>query len=333
MKRISLQLLLIAVSALLSWWFLLRVPNAPPPPSVPQVPGDLTLLLSPLAALPSQESGAPAEPTPPPAAVIRTPPPEPEEPTPPPPVEPSPPAELVEEEPAPPPPEAGTPDGDPEGAAAPPPEPEPEPREDLSAAAAGELEQIERSTTLMEQATAEVTGRSRKGFLTTFLCSAGDQLDIARYFGEPVVLVPRAGLRPGAEYYHRLVLTGEPGIEEVRSPAPLDQYRQYRDLFAFSYESLPRPLRELRRRVFVRGDIYLFAALLPPREWGLVIVRRDAALEQVNRGHDGPKRTHDDVKSFTMRYVRLPGGAFDIQVARISFDDGTVVDTTNGGMR
>ena len=51
----------------------------------------------------------------------------------------------------------------------------------------------------MEQATKEVSGKSRKGFRTTFLCSAGDQVDIARYFGEPVVLVPRAGLRPGAD--------------------------------------------------------------------------------------------------------------------------------------
>jgi hypothetical protein len=185
----------------------------------------------------------------------------------------------------------------------------------------------------MRQATKEVSGESRKGFLTTFLCSAGDQLDIARYFGEPIVLVPRAGLRPGREYYHRLSLDGDPAIEEVRGPAPLTKYRQYRDLFAFSYESLPPPLRELRRRVFVRGDVYLFAALIPPREWGLVIVRRDAALAEINRGRKGAERTHDDVKMFTMRYVRLPGSAFDIRVARISFDDGTVVEFGNGGMR
>ena len=85
--------------------------------------------------------------------------------------------------------------------------------------------------------------------------------------------------------------------------------------------------------MFVRGDVYLFAALLPPREWGLVIVRRNAALADYNRGHSGPERTHDDVRSFTMRYVRLPGDAFDIRVARIDFDDGTVVDTRNGEMR
>ena len=194
---------------------------------------------------------------------------------------------------------------------------------------ARELAKIEDSPELMERATEEVSGKSRKGFRTTFLCSARDQLAIARYFGEPVVLVPRAGLRPGKEHYHRLVMNGEPKIEEVRAPAPLTQYRQYRDLFAFGYESLPAPLRELRRRVFVRGDVYLFAALIPPREWGLVITRRDAALAQYNRRRPGAPRTHDDVRGFTMRYVRLSGDAFDIRVDKIRFADGTTwrVDT------
>ncbi len=334
MKKVTLQLFLIGVSALLSWWFLLRAPDQPPPSPAPVPPVDLTLVLSPQAASAAEETvrEETVQDPPPPKAVMGTPAPEPEpEPEKQPPPEPAAPSEPVEEKPAPPPAEAGTPDGDPEESAAA--DPEPEPRTDPSADAVRELETIEGSKELMRQAKEEVSGKSRKGFRTTFLCTARDQLDIARYFGEPVVLVPRAGLRPGSEYYHRLVLTGEPGIEEVRSPAPLTRYRQYRDLFAFSYESLPRPMRELRRRVFVRGDVYLFAALIPPREWGLVIVRRDAALEKVNRGRGGRKRTHDDVKNFTMRYVRLPGGAFDIQVAGISFDDGTVVDTTNGGMR
>jgi len=324
MKRFTMQLFLILVSALLSWWFLLWAPEGPTPPPAAVPPVDLTLVLSPQAVSaaeePVKEEPAQEEPAPPPPpAMVETPPPEP-----------APPAEPVEEEPAPPPAESGTPDGDPEEAAVA--DPEPESRIDPSVKAVRELEKIEGSKKLMRQAKAEVSGKSRKGFRTTFLCTASDQLDIARYFGEPVVLVPRAGLRPGHEYYHRLVLAGEPGIEEVRSPAPLTRYRQYRDLFAFSYESLPTPIRELRRRVFVRGDVYLFAALIPPREWGLVIVRRDAALSEINRGRGGSKRTHDDVKNFTLRYVRLPGGAFDIQVASISFDDGTVVNTTNGGM-
>jgi hypothetical protein len=309
MKRIALHLFLIGVSAVISWWFLLRVPEGGTPPTIPEQPGDLTLTLSPRSAAPAEQSTeTPEEPMP---------------------AEPPP---VPAEEPAPPPPEAGTPDGDPEEEEALS-DSEPVVERDPTEEASKELADIQSNPRLMEQATAEVTGKSRKGFRTTFLCSAKDQLDIARYFGEPVLLVPRAGLRPGGEYYHRLVLEGEPGIEEVREPAPLQQYRQYRDLFAFDYESLPRPLRELRRRVFVRGDVYLFAALLPPREWGLVIVRRNAALADYNRGHSGPERTHDDVRSFTMRYVRLPGDAFDIQVARIDFDDGTVVDTRNGEMR
>lgn len=331
MKRLPLQAFLIGVSALFSWWFLLHAPDRPTPPPASVPPGDLMLVLSPAASPPTPEQSEeePAEESPPPKAVVQAPPEEldvPEESVP------APPAEPVEEEALPPPPpEAGTPDGDPEEAAAAE-DPKPEPRADPSAKAARELERIEESTDLMQQAKEEVGGKSRKGFHTTFLCSARDQLDIARYFGEPVVLVPRAGLRPGHEYYHRLALTGEPGIEKVKSPAPLTEYRQYRDLFAFNYESLPAPMRELRRRVFVRGDVYLFAALIPPREWGLVIVRRNAALEKFNRGRSGSPRTPDDVKSFTMRYVRLEGGAFDIQVAGIAFDDGTVVDTTNGGM-
>ncbi len=309
MKKFILQLFLIAVSALVSWWFLLRVPPGGVPPPVAEPRGDLTLTLSPSAAQPGEESAPEPVPPPPESRPLKS--------------------QPVEAEPAPPPPESGTPDGDPEeeSVAA----KESEPRSDPSRDAARELRKIGNSRELMEQATWEVSGKSRKGFFTTFLCSARDQLDIARYFGEPVVLVPRAGLRPGGEYYHRLLLTGEPGIEEVRAPAPLTRYRQYRDLFAFNYESLPTPLRELRRRVFVRGDIFLFAALIPPREWGLVIVRRDGALADFNRRHGGPERTHDDVRGFTMRYVRLPGGAFDIQVTKINFDDGTVVDTQNGG--
>ncbi len=309
MKKFILQLSLIAISALASWWFLLRVPPGGMPPPVAEPRGDLTLTLSPIAAPPGEDAAL--------------------EPVAPPPEGKPPKSKPVEVQLAPPPPESGTPDGDPEEESVA--EKESEPRPDPSRDAARELRKIGNTPKLMEQATREVSGKSRKGFFTTFLCSARDQLDIARYFGEPVVLVPRAGLRPKGEYYHRLVLTGEPDIEEVRAPAPLTQYRQYRDLFAFNYESLPTPIRELRRRVFVRGDIYLFAALIPPREWGLVITRRDTALKEFNRRHGGRERTHDDVRGFTMRYVRLPGGAFDIEVTKINFDDGTVVDTQNGG--
>ena len=113
-------------------------------------------------------------------------------------------------------------------------------------------------------------------------------------------------------------------VKEVRETPPLDRYRQYRDLFAFKYESLPAPLRDLRRRVFSRSDAYLFAALIPPREWGLVIVRREAALAAFNRtAPAGGPRTMKDVRGFTMAYERRAGGAFDIRVREIQFADGS----------
>ena len=91
MKKFILQIFLIAVSALVSWWFLLRVPPGSTPPPVAEPRGELTLTLSPVAAPPGEDAEldpAPAEPPPetkPPAS------------------------EPVEEQPAPPPPESGLP--------------------------------------------------------------------------------------------------------------------------------------------------------------------------------------------------------------------------------
>jgi len=299
--RLIGHLLLIAIVAVVSWWFLLKPPGesggAPPA-------GEgrgRAILLNPAVSdgAPPEDGDAPALDLPP-------------DPT---------------EETAPPPPEAGIPDGAPDEAGAPGDAgPDDQVVEESADAKReknlrSELEKIGTSKELMSRAGAEVTGRARRGFRTTFLCSARDQLAIARYFGEPVVLVPRSGLDPKKGHYYRLDLARD-AIEEVRNAPPLTRYRQYRDLFAFSYESLPTPLRELRRRVFVRGDVYLFAALIPPREWGLVIVRREAALATCNHGRAAP-RSLDDVRGFTMRYERLAGGTFDIRVKEIQFADGS----------
>jgi len=282
--RLLGHLVLIAIAAVASWWFLLRPPGEPggaPPPA--SAGRGRAIVLNPAVS----EGSAPEEDVSPSVAP-----------------------------PPPPPPEAGTPDGAPEEA---------ETEESAEAARdrsiRSELETITKSKDLMRRAGAEVSGRTRRGFGTTFLCSARDQLAIARYFGEPVILVPRAGLDPKNGHYYRLDL-GRNAIEELRKAPPLSRYRQYRDLFAFSYESLPTPLRDLRRRVFVRGDVYLFAALIPAREWGLVIVRREAALASSNRDRTTP-RTLDDVRGVTMRYERLAGGAFDIRVKEIQFADGS----------
>ena len=122
--------------------------------------------------------------------------------------------------------------------------------------------------------------------------------------------------------YYRLDPHRPSQVETVREALPLRRYRQYRNLFAFPYESLPEPLRTLRRRVFVRGDIYLFAALIPVREWALVIARREGALLARNRSRGGAPRTLEDVRRFTMRYVPLAGDAYDIRVTEIHFADG-----------
>jgi hypothetical protein len=326
MMRFLGHLFLITVSGVLSWWFFLREPESSAAPPAPATREELTLTLETLAAAATAPEEAPEvpepspEPPPPPAAA----------PTP------EPPPEVAKDappasEPSPPAPEAGSPDGeadvgpdadsDAESAVESASESTSEEDVDPSAELASELASIAASEELMEQAAKEVRGESRRGFRTTFLCAARDQLDIARWFGEPVVLVAKAGLRPGHERYYRLGADGS--IAEVREPAPLTEFRQYRDLFAFAYESLPTPLKELRRRVFARSEVYVFAALIPPREWALVIARRDAALAASNRGRSSP-REYDDVRGFTMRYVRLPGGAFDIRVAEIQFADGDV---------
>jgi len=339
------HLLLIAFSAALSYFVLLYPHDNERAPALADPPEDLALLLDPHFEAPPVQGEAEEEGGPPPppagsdqdaaaaaavaaaaaAAAAETE------------------AAASQPEPEPAPAEAGDPEGaeeeetvrDPETAAEeePPVEEPPEQEEvpDGTGAADAkalerEMEQVVSSEELIRRAQQEVTGQTRRGFSTGFSTKAGDQLELARYFDEPIILVPRAGLRRGNEHYYRLRLGPPDEVELVKKAPPLEQYRQYRDLLdkRFSYDALPAPIRELRRRVFVRGDIYLFAALIPPREWGLVIVRREAALAAYNQNHSGPARTYDDVRKFSMRYVRLPGGAFDIRVARIQFADGTL---------
>ncbi|MEN8148591.1 MAG: hypothetical protein ABFS86_02140 [Planctomycetota bacterium] len=289
--RLLGHLLLIAFAAVVSWWFLLRPPGgAGGAPSKDAGQGQ-ALLLTPAV---DPVAGTTAPPPVPPSARDES-------------------NEPVE---APPPPESGTPEGDPKGEAA------SEPAEEKKGESLrSELATIAGSKELMERAAAEVNGEARKGFTTTFLCSARDQLAIAAYFDEPIVLVPRAGLDPENGKYFRLEGTV---VKEIPEPPPLERFRQYRDLFAFAYESLPAPIRDLRRRVFSRSDTYLFAALIPSREWGLVIVRREQALAAFNRtAPAGGSRTMADVRNFTMAYERRAGGAFDIRVREIRFADGS----------
>jgi hypothetical protein len=168
-----------------------------------------------------------------------------------------------------------------------------------------------------------VTGEARRGFRTVFLCAGRDQLAIARFFGEPLVLVPRAGLDPERPYFFRIEAGPAPRVVRVDQAAPLSAFRQYRDLFAFPYDTLPEAVRRLRRSVPDRQEVYLFAALIPPAEWAVVIARREAALSEFNRLHRGHPRTMEEVRRVTMRYAPLPGGGFDVRVTQILFSDGT----------
>jgi hypothetical protein len=281
------HLLLIAVSAAVSYYILLYPRESAPALADP--PEELALILEPnFESTSDAGEEAAGEGAPPPPAGTDVAPPTATE------TEPA----ASRPEPVPPPAEAGDPEGEEidEAGAEPIPAEEAEPAEAQAepdgsgatdaAALEKELEQAFSSEELIRKAQQEVTGQTRRGFATGFSTKAGDQLELARFFNEPIVLVPKAGLRRGNEHYYQLRLGPPDEVELVRKAPPLEQYRQYRDLLdkRFSYDALPAPIRELRRRVFVRGDIYLFAALIPPREWGLVIVRREAAL-----GHRPPR--------------------------------------------
>jgi hypothetical protein len=150
------------------------------------------------------------------------------------------------------------------------------------------------------------------------LAAPEDQLAIARFFGEELVLVPRAALDPttAAPEYFRLARAGAPTVERVAAAPPLENHRQYRDLFDYDYGRLPPELRELRRSLIARDEVYLFAALLSAEEWALVIARRGEALAEA-------ERELGDVRRFVLRYVRASGDAFDLRAEEIVFTDGT----------
>ena len=174
-----------------------------------------------------------------------------------------------------------------------------------------------RDPTLLAAADAEIAGEERRGFATVLLAAPEDQLAIARFFGEELVLVPREALDPEASEPHWFrVATGSAQVEEVHGRAPLEGYRQYRDLFDYDYSRLPDAVRELRRRSASRRDVYVFAALIPAREWAVVVARRGEALARSGR-------ELAEVRRFVLRYLELAEGAFDLTVDHIVFADGS----------
>jgi len=227
----------------------------------------------------------------------------------------------------PPPPEAGSRDGSPEGeapeaisdherdsdVAAPVHEPSPAevgpPRPDAV--------QLATDRTLLAAAERELSGEAALGFSTVLVSSPEDQLEIARAFGEEVVLVPRAALDPEAAgvVSYQLDLSAAPRVVEVAGRPALERYRQYRDLFSYDFERLPRPLRTLRSSVVRRDEVFLFAALIPAREWAVVVGRRQEAVRAL-----GIAET--EVERFVLRYIRLADGSFDLSVDEVHHVDG-----------
>jgi len=200
---------------------------------------------------------------------------------------------------------------------APPPEPEPASQAGKEGPRAA-IESLMHDTELLAEARTELAGGLHKGFSTVLLAAPEEQVEIARFFGEELVLVPRTALDPShpSPEYFRLSVTGAPSVERIGGGPPLEDHRQYRDLFDYEYARLPAALRELRRSLVARGDVYLFAALLSTQEWALVIARRRDALESAGR-------TQAEVRRFVLRYVHLPGGGFDLRPEELVFTDGS----------
>ncbi|MHC4953267.1 MAG: hypothetical protein ACYTGZ_05205 [Planctomycetota bacterium] len=311
----------LAVSAALSWHFLLRPPLESPAEPTPIRRVELAVAPSvepPPEESPEETSEALPPPPPPPPANEPEPPAEtPSEPAP---------EELVEpEESAPPPPEAGTPEGDEEEEATEPvpeekPEEKPEPAEDRIRR---EIENIASSEQMVSAASSELTGKTRRGFTTEFDTVTEHQFLIAQFYGERLLLIPRKGLDPRNHHYYVIDAARSDVVRRVNDVPP-SNFRQVRDLLDpdIKYSALPAPLKSLRRKVTLASQIFLFAAPIPPREWAVVMARRAAALEACNDELGGKPRTLEDLRRVKMRYVALPGGGFDIQVKEFVFADG-----------
>jgi len=305
MKTFLRHAFLLSFSALLSWWFFLYQPQVPsaaldakPEPFVmallPKVVEDVAE--APESTPPAEST--PATPTTPAAEKVA-------------PAE----ASLLQEESlaaaTPPPPEAGAPEGEESGEVV---EVEVEDAPDFSA------ETVMQDSTLLAAAEKELSGEVRRGFHSVFLSSAEEQISIGQYFGERMVMVPKAALDPNNSrpyYFEVSFLQENPQVVRVSGKPPLEQFRQYRDLFGYPYNDLPDILRELRRSVLARNEVFLFGVLIPSNEWALAIDRRSRALEASGR-------EISSVQQFVLRYIASPQGGYDFEIASIQFSDGTL---------
>lgn len=297
MRALFRQLLFLGLSALLSWWFFLARSEEDQSQVVPPVEELLDVAVMPLLdSAPAEaqpvepEQPAPAEPV-----VELVPPPKPEP-------EPEPPVE-VEDPDEPPVAELGNAEGEGEDAVA-------ETGEKVSP------EQMMSDDQLLAEARSEWDGEARKGFATVLLATPEEQLDIAHYFGEELVLVPRSALDEARSDRRHYRVGPQGQVQSVAGLPSFDDFHEYRDLFDYEYARLPAPVRELRRSVLSRNEIYLFAALVPLREWALVVGRRREAL--IASGREA-----SEVQRYVLEYERMPAGGFDLRVEEIVFVDET----------
>ena len=316
MKSVAREIALIALAMALTWWVFLRESTEetslarvalerPQPVALTPVVQSAPPVEAPAALAEERES--PAQDAPPPSASESD-------------LEP----DAMRAEPAPPPPELGAPDGAGEEASPvieEPPEEEPAEHAPVHETATPDgthaAAALMVDTDLLATAQSELSGDARQGFATVFLASPEEQIDIARFFGEELVLVPKRALNRDAEdsVYFRLAHDGPARIETIAGLAPLERFRQHRDLFAYEYARLPAPLRELRRSVLARSEIFIFAALIPAREWALVIGRRREALAESGRDLASVRR-------FVLEYVQDLDQRYDVRVIEIVFADG-----------
>lgn len=312
MIRVIRQLCFFAIAAALSWWFMLAGDpvTLTSPPEPPSVPGQLALM--PVTHAVAEEVAPISEPTQPelrevsesmPEAISEATAEEREESsasaaaTPPEPIE-----EVVEESTSEALSELGDPEAEGEVAA-------------VAESAPDAPESLMSDSALVDAARRELSGEVQRGFATDLLSDPTEQLEIARAFGEELVLVPRSSLETSVDQqvYFRLTDGGE--VQRVVGLTHVDAGR-YRDFFQFEYAKLPEPIRRLRKSVLNRGEVYLFAALIPVQEWALVVGRRERALQASGRELDAVRR-------FTLDYERIGEGRYDIVVDEILFTDGT----------
>ncbi|MEM9802179.1 MAG: hypothetical protein AAGA20_17775 [Planctomycetota bacterium] len=301
------QLFAFALAAAITWWLLFRAP-APSAPAPVQTSGPVSLrpIVETAFELADLEDPLP-------------PPPEPE---------PEPPVEVPVEEPELPPDEAGSREGTEEGEAAEDvPDPVPE-AEAETAPRAAETEakgakrtraaELMRDDELLDAAASELAGEAAIGFTTRIYSSPEEELEIARAFGEEIVLVPTAAKDTSASdvVSYRLDLSGTPRVVTVSGiPPRMMNTKRTRDFLQYDFSSLPKPLRELRTSIPRRDEIWVFAALIPVEEWAIVVGRRREAAEALGVAEE-------DVERYDLRYVRTPEGEIDIVVHRVVLTDG-----------